>query len=187
MSRIFSTLAVFSTALLIAAFVLGWMIDDPSSRDAATQQLFTWHFLTAVAGLMFAALVHAVVLTYFMGTSRWLEEASLAYRLDPKWAAENRALKYQTLPWMAAALVLLIVTGGLGAVADPASPAGAGGFFGIPASTVHFLFAAVTVAANAAINLAEYGAITRNGELIEEVMAEVHRIRREKGLPVEAA
>ncbi|MFQ5731450.1 MAG: hypothetical protein ACE5KM_05785, partial [Planctomycetaceae bacterium] len=87
--------------------------------------------------------------------------------------------------WMAVALLMLIVTGGFGAAADPVSPAGAGGFFGVPTATVHFLIATLTVAANAAVNLLEYSAIAQNATLIEEVLAEVHRIRRDKGLPVE--
>jgi hypothetical protein len=182
--RIFATLAVFSNVLMLAAFALGWMIDDPAVRDAAVQRLVAWHFLTAVAALMFAALVHAIVLTYFMGTGRWLEETSRAYSLGTQFTAEGRSLKYRTLPWMAAALLLLILTGGFGAVADPASPAGAEGFAGIPAATVHFLTASVTIALNAVINLLEYSAIDRNSRIVQSVLDEVHRIRREKGLPV---
>ena len=185
MQRIFTTLAVFGTVLLLAAFGLGWMIDDPAARDASVQRIVNWHFLTAVGALMFAMLVHAIVLTYFMGTGRWLEEASQAYSLGEKWTAAGTALKYRTLPWMAVALLLLIVTGGLGAVADPASPAGADGFAGIPAGTIHFLVATLTIAANVVINVAEHSAITRNAQLIQHVLDEVHRIRREKGLPVE--
>ncbi|MFQ5734885.1 MAG: hypothetical protein ACE5KM_23365, partial [Planctomycetaceae bacterium] len=115
MKRIFATLAVVSTAVLLFAFVLGWLIDDPAARDAAVQRIVAWHFLTAVGGLMFAALVHAIVLTYFMGTGRWLEETSQAYRLGDRWTAGGTALKYRTLPWMAVALLMLIVTGGFGA------------------------------------------------------------------------
>jgi hypothetical protein len=182
--RIFATLAVFSNVLMLAAFALGWTIGDASLRDATVQQHVAWHFLTAVAALMFAALVHAIVLTYFMGTGRWLEETSQAYSLGTQFTSEGRSLKYGTLPWMAVALLLLILTGGFGAVADPASPAGADGFWGIPAATVHFLTASLTFVANVAVNLAEYSAIDRNSRIIQSVLDEVHRIRREKGLPV---
>jgi hypothetical protein len=154
-------------------------------RDAAVQRHVAWHFLTAVAALMFAALVHAIVLTYFMGTGRWLEETSQAYSLGTKYTAEGRSLKYRTLPWMAVALLMLILTGGFGAIADPASPAGADGFAGIPSATVHFLTATITIALNAVINLLEYSAIDRNSQIIQTVLDDVHRIRREKGLPVE--
>jgi hypothetical protein len=129
--------------------------------------------------------VHAIVLTYFMGTGRWLEETSQAYSLGTRYTADGKALKYRTLPWMAVALLLLILTGGFGAVADPASPAGADGFAGITAATVHFLTASFTFVANAFVNFVEYGAIDRNSQIIQAVLDEVHRIRREKGLPVE--
>ena len=185
MQRIFATLAIVATAIMLWAFVLGWMIGDAKTPDVAEQRAVAWHFLTAVGGLMFAALVHAIVLTYFMGTGRWLEETSQAYQLGDHWTAQGRSLKYITLPWMAVALVLLILNGGLGAVADPASPAGAEGFFGVSAATVHLVVASITIAVNAIVNIVEHSAIVQNSRLIEEVLAEVHRIRREKGLPVE--
>jgi hypothetical protein len=183
--RIFATLAVFSNVLMLVAFGLGWTIGDAASRDLTVQQHVAWHFLTAVGALMFAALVHAILLTYFMGTGRWLEETSQAYSLGTQYAAEGKSLKYRTLPWMAVALLLLITTGGFGAVADPASPAGLNGIAGISAATVHFLTASFTIAVNAVINLLEYSAIDRNSQIIQTVLDDVHRIRREKGLPVE--
>lgn len=169
---------------LVAAYVLGWLIDDPRDLSDGGASV-RWHFLTAVGGLMFAALVHAIVLTYFMGTGRWLEETSQAYNLEATWCAESRAIKYRTLPWMAAALLLLILAGAFGAIADPASPAGADGFFGLSAAVVHNIVASIALAANVVINLVEYSAIARNSELIDGVLADVLRIRREKGLPVE--
>lgn len=185
MSRIFATLSVFTTILLAVTFVLGWMIGDPSVPDPAVQEQVRWHFLTALGALVFAMLVHAIVLTYFMGTGRWIEETSQAYRLGNQWNDESRSLKYRTLPWMAFALVLLILTGAFGAIADPASPAGADGFGGISAATVHFVVASLAFAVNIFVNLLEYSAITRNSQAIREVLGEVNRIRREKGLPVE--
>ena len=184
MKRIFATLAVVSTLFLLAAYVLGWMIDDPRDLSDGGASV-RWHFLSAVGGLMFAALVHAIVLTYFMGTGRWLEETSNAYKLGDTWTSQNRKIKYGTLPWMAGALLLLILAGAFGAIADPASRAGVDGFFGIPAATVHNLVASFALAANMAINYLEYSSIARNSELVDGVLAEVLRIRKEKNLPVE--
>lgn len=185
MTRIFATLAVLGTAALIAAYTLGWMIDDPTVPSPEVQRQVAWHFLSGVGGLVFAALVHAIVLTYFMGTGRWLEETSQAYRLPERFSEESRRLKHHTLPWMAVALVMLIITGAFGAIADPASPAGARGFAGISAATVHLLVASATLAVNIVINLVEYASLSRNSELVTEVLQEVHRIRRDKGLPVQ--
>ena len=185
MKRIFVTLAVASTGLLIVSFVLGWNIDDPRARDAAVQYQVGNHFLTALGGLVSAVLVHAIVLTYFMGTGRWMEETRQVYRLPENWQAESNRLKYRTLPWMAAALVMLILSGAFGAIADPASPVGADGWGGVSAATVHFLVASTAFSVNLVIYLVEYHAIGRNSELVQEVLDEVHRIRAEKGLPVE--
>lgn len=185
MKRIFASLAVVGTAAMLATFVLGWLIGDPASHDIAERRMVDWHMLSALGALIFASLVHAIVLTYFMGTGRWLEETSQAYRLGDRWTAGGSSLKYRTLPWMAVGLLLLILTGGLGAVADPAAAGGAKEFFGIPSATVHLLIASLALVANAVINVAEYSAIAQNSMLIDEVLVEVHRIRREKGLPVE--
>jgi hypothetical protein len=183
MNRIFLTLAICGTALLVVAFVLGLEIGDPHSVSAATRRMMSLHLLTSVAALIFATLVHAVLLTYFMGTSRWLEEARLAYKLDSHWNDENRRLKYRTIPVMAACLFVLILNIPLGAVSvDRANWALPGGGELSPAR-VHLVFSILTIALNVAVNALEYRAIRRNGELIGEVVQEVRRIRQEHGLP----
>lgn len=185
MQRIFVTLAVVSTVVLSIAFVLGWNIGDPNVNNDAVQREVGNHLLTALGGLVLAVLVHAIVLTYFMGTGRWMEETGHVYKLPDTWQSQSNQLKYRTLPWMAAALVLLILTGAFGAIADPATPAGAEGWGGVSAATVHFLVAATAFSVNVIIYLVEYQAICRNSELVQQVLDEVHRIRAAKGLPVE--
>ncbi len=182
MKRIFLTLTIVSALLLIAAFVLGLEIGDPRSVSAATRRLMSYHLLISVAALIFATLVHAVLLTYFMGTSRWMEEARLAYKLDPRWNTENRRLKYQTIPLMAACLVLLILNIPVGAMTDRGNWMLPGGHELSP-SRFHLVFAVVTIIVNLAVNAAEYRSIHRNGQLIGEVLIEVRRIRQEHGLP----
>jgi hypothetical protein len=167
--HIFLTLAVVSTLLLVASFVLGCEIGDVRSVSPLTQKLLSYHLLISVAALIFAALVHAVLLTYFMGTSRWLEEARQAYKFDARWSDENRRLKYRAIPTMVVCLLLLIANIPLGAVAP---------------SSVHLLVAILTILVNLAVNAMEYAAIRRNGELIAAVVSEVRRIRETLGLPV---
>lgn len=183
MKRIFLTLTIVSTLLLIAAFVLGLEIGDPRSVSAATRRLMSYHLLTSVAALIFATLVHAVLLTYFMGTSRWMEEARLAYKLDLRWNAENRRLKYQTIPLMAACLVLLILNIPLGAMAVDRGGWMLPGGHELSPSRFHLLFAVLTIIVNLAVNALEYRSIHRNSQLIGEVLIEVRRIRQEHGLP----
>jgi len=178
-SRIFLSLSVVSTVLLIVALVLGLNIDDAKLDRAAVSN----HMLVAMGALVFALLVHAILLTYFMGTGRWLEETSKAYKLSPDFCEQSSHLKYSTLPIMAGTLFLLIVTGALGAAADPLG-AGFSGALGMTAADVHFLTACLAVGANAIVNIIEYLAIQKNGGLVKDVLAEVQRIRQEHGLPV---
>ena len=169
MKRIFLTLTVVSTFLLVASFVLGCEIGDIRNVSPLTRKLLSYHILISVAALIFAALVHAVLLTYFMGTSRWLEEARQAYKFDAHWSEENRRLKYRAIPTMVLCLLLLISNIPLGAVAS---------------AKAHLVVAILTLAVNLAVNAMEYSAIRRNGELIAAVVGEVRRIRETLGLPV---
>ncbi len=184
MSRIFTTLATCSNVVLIAALWLGLGVGDATLRDTAVQSRVTVHFLTGVAALVFAILVHALVITYFMGTGRWLEETCNAYRLAETWQASSRNLKWRLYPAMVASLLLLILTGAFGGAADPASAAGFTGFGSLTAAQVHLSVAIATLAVNAVVNIFEYAALRRNGLLVSDVLAEVRRIRLERGLDV---
>ena len=184
MTRIFLSLALCSTVTLLAALWLGLGIGDASIRNGIVQSRVAVHFLTGVAALMFAVLVHALVITYFMGTGRWLEETCSAYRLGETWHARSREIKWRLYPALIGSLLLLILTGAFGAAADPASAVGFQGFGPLTAAQVHLNVAIATFVLNAAVNGWEYLALRRNGELIGQVLAEVRRIRLERGLEV---
>jgi hypothetical protein len=183
--RIFLPLAFLSTASLLVAMGLGLAIDDPRVRSASVQAGVQYHFLAALAALVFATLVHAIVLTYFMGTGRWLEETSSAYQLDPQLHGKSAKIKYRTVSSMVLCFFLLIVTGAFGAAADPASPMQSKGWGGYSASTIHLFLACATIAMNIFVNWLEFQALEQNGDLIEQALAEVRRIRIEKGLAVD--
>lgn len=179
MSRIFLSLSVVGTLFLIVAIVMGLNIEEAKlDRDSVAN-----HMLVAMGALVFALLVHAILLTYFMGTGRWLEETSKAYQLSPDYCAESSRLKYSALPTMAGMLLLLILTGASGAAADPLA-AGFSGAFGLTSKEIHFLTACLAVGTNVIVNIIEYLAIQSNGRLVKDVLAEVQRIRQEHGLPV---
>ena len=161
----------------MGAFWLGWRIEDSRSMAADAQREVTWHFFIALGAALLALLVHAVALTYFMGTGRWLEETSEAYNLGPETRRENIRLKYRALPGMVVCILLLIATVALGAVADPASDVQFGS-----AVLVHFSLALATVTGNLLASWMEHVAIARNGRLVEEVVERVTQIRRERGL-----
>lgn len=183
-SRVFLTLAVLSTLLLLTAVWLGLDLGDVRQLDPVIQKQVSIHLLMGVAAIVGAVLVHAIVLTYFMGTGRWLEETSNAYQLANDWQKQSRELKWRVLPAMGTSLLLLISTGAFGGAADPASALGFKGFGPLSAAHVHLLVASVTVMFNLMVNVWEYNALSRNGQLVNEVLQEVRRMRTERGLPV---
>jgi ABC-type phosphate transport system permease subunit len=180
MNRIFLSLAVVSTLMLMAAMGFGLWIENPAELEQ--QGMVARHQLLSFGGLIVALMVHGLVLTYFMGTGRWIEETSTTYGLGEKWRKENTALKYSTLPLMVGSVFLLITAGAFGAAADPASPVGFQGWLGLSAATWHFLVAVLALGLHLIATIVEYFALCRNGELIQEVMAEVQRIRAAHGL-----
>jgi hypothetical protein len=180
--RIFLALATVGTVLLLATMVLGFSINDPTipGERAAVSN----HMQLALGAIIFALFVHAITLTYFMGTGRWMEETSKAYRLAPDYREENSRLKYSVIPLIFICLVALVVTGALGAASDPVSRSGFEGWLGFTGANIHFLTACVTLAINLLVNLIEFQAISRNSLLVERAMNEVRRIRHDHGLPV---
>ncbi|MFP6770636.1 MAG: hypothetical protein VB859_20855 [Planctomycetaceae bacterium] len=180
MKRIFLPLALISLLILAGAFLLGLMIEDAARRSLSYQ--VDYHMWTALAGLLFATLVHGLVLTYFLGTGRWAEETVRVYGLDIELYTASRDSKRRIMATIVGGFVLLVVAGSLGAAADPASPVGFSGVLGLSASTLHLLAATIALLTNAWIYLMEYDALDRNARLIEEIMSEVRRIRDERGL-----
>lgn len=184
MKQIFLTLASLATIFLIATIVMGLNVGDAKSLDQATQSRISSHMLVGLGALTFVTLVHAITLTYFMGTGRWIEETSQAYSLGDAFHSQNQKLKYSTLPGMTLCMGLLITTGALGAIADPASPMSLDGTLGMTGAQIHFLVAVITAIANLATNFTQFVGISRNTAVVDSVLDEVRRIREERGLSV---
>lgn len=184
LTRIFLSLALVANVVLVSAIVLGMQIGDVTRTDRAVQSAIGVHMLAGLGALTFATLVHAIVLTYFMGTGRWLEETSRAYQLDLRLYQQSQKIKYGTLPGMIVCLLLLIGTGALGAAADPATPVSLDGVLGLKGSTIHLLVALITIFVNLVVSLSQYLAVSGNAAIIEVVLGDVRRIRMERGLPV---
>ncbi|WP_437228113.1 hypothetical protein SH661x_000728 [Planctomicrobium sp. SH661] len=182
MNQIFLVLATASNAGLLLTFWLGWRISDPGSLAEAARQQVSSHFLVALGSVMLALLVHAIVLTYFMGTGRWIEETCAAYRFEGAARTENIRLKYRVIPGMVLCMLMLIVTGAFGAISDPASN------MQMPsAHLIHFGLAICTILANIFVSVLESQMIRRNSAVVDLVYREVKAVRRERGLdPPEA-
>ena len=74
MKTIFLPLAVLSTLLLSGTLLLGLGIEN--AADAKLSHQVDYHLWTSIGGMLFATLVHGLVMTYFIGTGRWFEETA---------------------------------------------------------------------------------------------------------------
>jgi hypothetical protein len=176
-NRIFLVLSTLSNLLLAVTLVLGWRIGDPRDLDPATADSVALHFLVALGTCLVVILVHAVALTYFMGTGRWIEETCGAYSLGEAARRENIRLKFRVIPGIVVCFLLVLATGSLGAIADPAASMNLAG-----AATIHFTLAVTLLVTNVLVSWLQCGCIARNGRVVNEIVDEIRRIRREKGL-----
>jgi hypothetical protein len=176
-NRIFLTLSIAANAALGVAAWYGLGVHDESRDLQAVKHAVSMHLLVALGASLLVLMLHAIVLTYFMGTGRWLEDTSQAYQLDERFRRQNIRLKYRAVPGMVVCMLLVIVTGAFGASTDPLPTAQS-----TLTSTIHFTLAMATVCLNLLVSILEYTAIARNGRLVAEVVGEVKRIRKERGL-----
>lgn len=182
MNQIFLFLACLGNTALLVTLFLGWRIENAAALTDVARQQVSVHFLFALAASAFTLFVHAVVLTYFMGTGRWIQETSEAYGFAGAAREANMKLKYRALPGMMLCLGLVLVTGAFGAIADPGSNTQME-----HSVTIHFSLAISTIVANFLINIVQYTAIVRNSEVVNLVYEEVLRVRRERGLDAPGA
>jgi hypothetical protein len=181
MTRIFVSLAWFAVVMMAATLVLGLAIEDLHTDHSP--EMLRWatvHRLAGVATALVVVLVHSIVVTYFIGTSRWCKEVGEAYGLDASYVARSTALKRRTFPWAVMGMLAVVGVIALGAAADPAT--------GLPHTedwvTPHLVGALVGMAFIAWSYFIEWNNIHANYRVIAEVLAEVRRIRAARGLEV---
>jgi drug/metabolite transporter (DMT)-like permease len=160
-----------------------------NDRDQArreTQRLrgaLSLHMLMGVAAALLAVLVNSIAVTYFIGTSRWCREVVEAYRLDPQLEQASQHIKRATFPWALGGMLTVIALVALGALADPS-------VFTDPANparhltwrTWHFVLACLGTAFIGYAFVRQAQGVGENYRVIERILAEVHRIRAERGL-----
>lgn len=186
MTRLLTPLAAFVVVLVLVATALGLglrLVDIRKPEDLDAQRWKTIHFLVGLAAGLAVVLANSVVVTYFIGTSRWCKEVVHVYALDPDLVTRSTRLKRRTFPFALAAMLAVVAIVALGGAADPAAwlqlppPGGLtwkgwhllSAVFGIVFVVLGFLVAGRNVRAN--------------HEVIGDVLAEVQRIRAERGLP----
>jgi len=179
MTRIFLTLSSLSLALLIIALVQGFSIGNLYERpepSAETLRAATFHRLIGIAAALAVVFVESIVVTYFIGTSRWCKEVVETYQLGPEAVAESNRLKRRTFPWALAGMLAVVVVIALGGAADPAT---------LRPNTQdwaswHRVGALVGIVFVAWTYWVSWNNIAANHAIIERVMAGVERFRRER-------
>lgn len=181
MTRIFVTLAWFALVMMGATLVIGLAIDNLHSDHSP--EMLRWataHRLFGVATALTVVLVHSIVVTYFIGTSRWVKEVSEAYGLGRDYILRANTLKRKTFPWAVMGMLAVVGVIALGAAADPATGLPHTADWVIP----HLVGAIVGILFIGYTYFLEWNNIHANHLVIAEVLAEVHRIRAERGLEV---
>jgi hypothetical protein len=164
-------------AALGAGFSIGEMHQLPMTED--TRYWAMVHRLTGMATALGVVFVESIIVTYFIGTSRWCKEVVETYKLDPELVRHSNRLKRQTFPWALSGMLAVIGVSALGAAADPT----ASGVlerqswtdWHLSAALIGFVFIAWTYVV-AWINVAA------NQAIIERLVTEVGRVRHERGL-----
>lgn len=153
------------------------------------RQRMTLHFYLGVASSLLAILVNCITVTYFIGTSRWCREVVETYHLPDDYAQRSATLKRRTFPYALLGMfsVLGIVT--LGALSDPTIPWRLNDkmWFNVtfPPHTVvnpHYLCAMVGLLVISFAFWIQATRIAANYGIIDEILAQVQRIRGERGM-----
>jgi hypothetical protein len=178
MTRILLSLASVSVLLLVAAAIIGLSIGDlyAQPRTPQTQSLFRWHFLLGLAAALVVVLVESVIVTYFIGTSRWCKEVVETYRLDPAAVQASNKLKRRTFPWALGGMLMVVAIIALGAASDPATALDKGW------AGWHLVGSIAGIIMIAWTYVVAWNNIIANHAIICGLVAEVQRIRRERKL-----
>jgi hypothetical protein len=178
-TRILVPLATISLILVLAALLLGLSIGDLYGQPGpATLAWATVHRLLGVAAALAVVFVESVIVTYFIGTSRWCKEVVETYQLPAELARESNRLKRRTFPWVVAGMLTVVGIGALGAAGDPAT----GRPDTAPWAVVHLIVATCGTLLIAWTYVAAWNNIAANHAVIERIVREVARIRKQRGL-----
>lgn len=174
MIRIFSVLATANAIGLVASFALGWVSKLSGGYQESANAFFLYHFLCGLFTAICTLLVHCLVITYGLGTGRWVREVTLTYGLpDAPLYKTTRDLKRATTPWALAAMLGTIAAAAMGA--------------GVQLQgwnwLTHLTGACLAIGLNAWAYVAEVRSLRKTAWVLDAVYKEVDRIRAERGLP----
>jgi len=179
--RIFPVLLLLAAAFFAVTVFVGFNADSAitanTAADEDSRHWSTVHFLLALTTSLAVMFVNSVVVTYFIGTSRWCREVVEAYSLRPELAQRSYQLKRRTFPFSLVNMLAIIGLAALGAAADTVSTSGS-----ISWTEFHLLGVLLTLAFMAFASYVQWSNIRANQIVIGDILAEVRLIRAEKGL-----
>jgi hypothetical protein len=175
MTRIFLVFVTLTALALVAAVasgitsLLGGGLTEPQATD-----VFLTHVLLGLLASFAVLGTHCLVITYFLGTGRLIKEACLAYDFpDDGWPRRTRDIKRGNTPFAIVAMLVTIATAALGQ----------GRYMLDWPAWLHAAGAALTLAVNGWVWRQEYRNLRGNLRILDEMFAEVDRVRAEQGLP----
>jgi hypothetical protein len=174
--RIFPFLLLLAAGFLAAAMALGFLV-EPKVPGAGIRW-YTLHFYLAVTASLVVMLVNAIVLTYFIGTSRWCREVTDAYALPPDSAGQSNRLKRRTFPFTLANMLVVVGLAALGAAADTNTSK----LPGISWGQLHLAGVIAGLAFMAWASNVQWSHIRANQQVIRNILDQVRSIRAAKGL-----
>ena len=185
MNRIFFAFALFALGFLLTAMFIGLNIGEltPEASESV-RRWATMHRLSGIAASLVVVLVNSIVVTYFIGTSRWCREVVETYHLDAQLLRRSTSLKRRTFPIATFSMLAVVGIVALGGAADPAAALQLKPLGGMTWSSLHFYGALLGTALIAYSFMMEWVNIQAHRDVIAEILAEVRRIRIEKGLDV---
>lgn len=185
MNRIFPVLAAVAFVVLGIAMVLGLSIgdlrNDPTGAALATKRV---HFLAGLTAALAVVMVESIVVTYFIGTSRWCREVSETYGLDAACIVRGNRLKRGAFPYAVAGMLIAVGVAALGAAADPSAAVQTAPPFGLAWRDVHLAGALLGTALIGLSFCMLWLKIDQHRVLIADILEEVRKIRVAKGLEV---
>ncbi len=183
MNRYFVALLLLLLGLFVVTMVLGLQLPQDRQALALEQrpQVRT-HLLLGLVTAVVGMLVHGIVITYFVGTSRWCREVTETYRLEPDCNLQSQQLKRRTFPVTLAAMLSLVVLVALGAASDPTSQVSPEAFAGLRWSDLHLAAAFLVLGLQAVAAWFQWTNIVENQRVIRRLVEQVQAIRRAKGL-----
>lgn len=193
MNRIFSTLALLAIGLMLGVMTLGLCLrlgDIRNPHDVTAQHWATVHRLAGILAALFVVFVHSLVVTYFVGTSRWCREVVETYQLSPEILQRGNQIKRKAFPYAVLSMLGVVIIAALGGAADPAAAMQltpidlnlGGTSFDLTYTQLHFAAALWIIVCIGYAMRIEWHQIQANAAVINTILAEVKRIRIEKGL-----